>query len=412
MPVWACHPASLARSAVFSLCAPTAQRYIDYLTPRTLFVTNDYPPKTGGIQVVEDELYSRLDPSKLHVLAAAHADAPAFDARRPETIERIRQKTMLPTPGLARRLERLIDRFEPDVVAFGSALPLSLLGSVCIDRSVPYVTMTHGAEISMPASLPISKSLIRRALGGASGIVALGPWVAEWSQRAVAPDPAPPIIDIYPGVDTEFFCPGDRARARVALGLNPDRPTITSMSRLVPRKGMHLLIEASKIVRAFVPDVQVAIGGTGRERHRLDKLIADAGLGGTVKMLGRIPDENLADIYRAADVSTMLCHPRWRGLEQEGFGIVFIEASACGIPVVAGRSGGATDAVQDGVTGTIVDARDRHAVAAALVEFLQNPSLRDRVGAAGRSRAVDSFRWPLQARRFTEWMTEQFARRS
>lgn len=377
------------------------------MAPRILLVTNDFPPKIGGIQVVQEELCARLDPSRLSVLAAAHPGATTFDAGLPYPVRRVHAETMLPGPRLARTVAAACDRVRPDVLVFGSALPLGMLSAVPRGRAIPYVVMVYGADVSVPARLPAGRQALRRVVAGAAGVVALGPFVAG-EVRRVHRDLRVPMLEILPGVDTERFTPGLAEAARARLGLHTGRPTITSVSRLVPRKGMHLLVDATARLRGRFPDLQVAIGGTGREHRVLSRRIHRLGLAGTVKLLGRVPDESLVDLYRAGDVFAMLCHDRWLGMEAEGFGIVFVEAAACGRPVVAGRSGGAADAVADGSNGIVVDAADAVAVDAALSTYLADPALARRHGQAGRDRAVATFRWDVQAPRFAAWMAETF----
>lgn len=377
------------------------------MTPRTLLVTNDFPPGVGGIQVVQEQLFGRLDPDRLHVLASRHPQAGAFDASSPFEVTRFPQGTLLPTPLLRRRVREEIDRIEPDVVVFGSALPLGLMGDIPAGRGVPHVCFVYGADVPVPSRLPVVSRMLRSVLRGCSGLVAMGPWVAERAQRAAGREID--ICCVYPGVDADRFSPGDAGESRRALGLDPERPTVTSISRLVPRKGMHLLVAAAADLARRVPGVQVAIGGDGRERRRLEGLIRAEGVGDVVVMLGRVPDELVVHVHRAADVSTMLCHDRWLGLEEEGFGIVFVEAGACGRPVVAGRSGGSVDAVEDGVTGTLVDARSRVSVVGALTDYLSDASLASRVGSAGRHRAEKMLTWDHQGSVFVEWMSRRYA---
>ena len=378
------------------------------VSPKTLLVTNDFPPRLGGIQVVQRELFGALDPDRLRVIASEHPDAAAYDAEQPFELQRVPRNAMILPFQLRGTLRDAIRDFAPDVVVFGSAW-LSSLRPVAQAAGVPYVTMVYGADVPVPAAIPGVALWLRAGLRSASGIVAMGPWVANEARRALGTEPIPPILTVFPGVDTTEFTPGDKAAARISIGLDPERPTITSVSRLVPRKGMHLLVDtAAELVNDY-PDLQVAIGGTGREESRLRKLISDKRLQSTVRLLGRVPQSKLPDLYRSADVATMLCHDRWFGLEQEGFGIVFIEAAACGTPVVAGRSGGATDAVTDMVTGTIVDATDSADVGAALRKYLDDPQHAQQVGTAGRQAAETVFQWSIQSTAFAKWMSEHFS---
>jgi phosphatidylinositol alpha-1,6-mannosyltransferase len=205
-------------------------------------------------------------------------------------------------------------------------------------------------------------------------------------------------------VDAERFVPLDddaRAAARLRFGLDPAAPTVLSVSRLVPRKGMDVLVEAAAALAASVPDLRLAIAGAGRDRRRLERLALRHGA--PVTFLGRVADEDLPALYGAADVFAMLCRNRWSGLEQEGFGIVFLEAAACGVPQVAGRSGGSDEAVVDGVTGIVVGhPRSVDDAVAALARVVGDPVTARTMGAAGRSRACDEFTYDRLAARLHE----------
>src|SRR5205085_275998 len=181
-------------------------------------------------------------------------------------------------------------------------------------------------------------------------------------------------VVIPPGVDGARFVPtGPDARAatRRRFGLDPDRPLVLGVSRLVPRKGFDVVIDAV----AGLPGVQLAIGGAGRDRRRLERRAA-----GRAQFLGRVADADLPALYACADVFAMCCRDRWQGREAEGFGIVFLEAAACGVPAVAGASGGSHEAVADGETGFVVASRDVDAVRAAIARLIGDPALRDRMG--------------------------------
>jgi phosphatidylinositol alpha-1,6-mannosyltransferase len=194
------------------------------------------------------------------------------------------------------------------------------------------------------------------------------------------------------------LAPAERARARTEFGLPVDGRVVISVSRLVPRKGMDVLIEAAARLAPERPDVVVAIAGTGRDQPRLARRIASTGA--PVRLLGRVDDDQLPALYGCADVFAMLCRDRWGGLEQEGFGIVFLEAASCGVPQVAGRSGGAGEAVEDGVTGLVVsEPRDVAAATAALAGLLDDAGRRRRFGEAARRRAEAEFSYDVLAMR-------------
>ncbi len=363
-----------------------------------LLVTNDFPPKIGGIQTLLWELWRRLDPSDFAVLTTPHEGAEAWDAAQPFAVERTPDPVLLPHPGLVRRIDAAAERIGADVVVLDPALPLGLVGP---HLSRPYDVLLHGAEVTVPGRLPVARPALRHVLRGARRIVAFGGYPAAEAERA-AGGPLP--LSVVPcGIDTARFHPLDdrtRAEVRARYGLH-DGPLVLSISRLVPRKGMDVLVEASARLAAEVDGLQVAIGGSGRDRERLERRVAATGA--PVRFLGRVPEDDLALVYGAADVYAMLCRNRWAGLEQEGFGIVFLEAAAAGVPQVAGDSGGASEAVAHGESGLVVDdPRDADAVADALRRLLVDDELRARMGAAGRARALAGFDYATLAGRLAE----------
>jgi phosphatidyl-myo-inositol dimannoside synthase len=361
-----------------------------------LLVTNDFPPKLGGIQSYLWELWRRQRPDSFTVLTTPHDGAAAWDAAQQFRVERVTQAMLLPTRGMVRRIDSLTDEVGADLVVLDPALPVGLVGP---RLRLPYGVILHGAEVTVPGRLPVSRHLLGRVLRGATEVIAAGGYPAEEAERAAGR--ALPVTVVPPGVDTERFRPLDpeqRAKARARFGLPEDGRVIVSVSRLVPRKGMDVLIEAAARLAHGRPDLAVAIAGTGRDRARLDRLVSRTGA--PVRMLGRVPDEDLAELYGCADVFAMLCRNRWGGLEQEGFGIVFLEAAACGVPQVAGDSGGAAEAVADGETGLVVGRpSDVSAVAAALAGLLDDPDRRRAMGAAARDRTVAEFGYDRLASR-------------
>jgi phosphatidylinositol alpha-1,6-mannosyltransferase len=364
-----------------------------------LLVTNDFPPKVGGIQSYLWELWRRLPAARTTVLTTPHEGAAAWDAEQAYRVERTRQPVLLPEPWLGRQVDRLADEVDAGLVLLDPALPVGLVGP---HLRHPYGVVLHGAEVAIPARLPGVDRLQRRVLRGAQLVVAAGPYPAAEGERSAGR--ALPTVIVPPGVDTDRFRPLDddeRATARERLGLPVGGRLVVSVSRLVPRKGMDTLVRAAGILASGRPDLTVAIAGSGRERERLDRLVAETGA--PVTMMGRVPDEDLPALYGCADVFAMLCRNRWSGLEQEGFGIVFLEAAACAVPQVAGDSGGAADAVVDGVTGLIAHEPERpEAVAELLAALLDDPGRRATMGAAGRRRAVDEFAYELLAARLDD----------
>jgi phosphatidyl-myo-inositol dimannoside synthase len=361
---------------------------------RHLLVTNDFPPKVGGIQNYLWELWRRLPPDSFAVLTSPHRSSANFDRQQPFLIDRVREPVLLPIPGMAARIDRAARRFGADFVVLDPALPLGHVGPAL---ELPYALVVHGAEVAVPGRLPISRALLARTLRGASLVVAAGGYPAAEASRA-ARRPLPTCI-VAPGVDPGRFTPiGDRATARRALGLPDHGPLVAGLSRLVPRKGFDVVIDAVADLAVTHRSLHLAIAGSGRDRQRLERRAARRNA--PVTFLGRLGDPAAAQLLGCADVFAMMCRNRWGGLEQEGFGIVFVEASAAGTPSVAGRSGGSSEAVIDGVTGSVVnDPRDLAAVRAALSALIEDPDRRHEMGVAARARACEEFSYDVLALR-------------
>jgi phosphatidylinositol alpha-1,6-mannosyltransferase len=369
---------------------------------RHLLVTNDFPPKVGGIQNYLWELWKRLDPESFVVLtASSDPDATAFDAEqaaRGIRIERVPESSLyFPTPAALAEVRRCVRQHDIDLVLLDPALPLGLLGPRV---GVPYGVILHGAEVTVPGRVLGARAALAHVLRGASVVISAGRYPAAEGHRAAGEITAP-VVEIPPGVDASAITilgASERRAARARLGLPVDGPLIVSLSRLVPRKGMDVLIEAAGRLAPSYPDLVVAIGGAGRELVRLRRQAGTSPV--SVSVLGRVSDEDRAALLGAADIFVMACRNRWLGLEQEGFGIVFLEAAAAGVPQIAGDSGGAAEAVIHGVTGLVVERpEDPGNVAEALRALLADPELRHRMGVAARSRAQGSFDYKLLASR-------------
>jgi len=370
--------------------------------PRHLLVTNDYPPKTGGIQVYLHELWRRLEPGRAVVVTATSApDTEAFDATSEIAIERIGAKTLFfPTRRAKRAIESAIKGHQPDLVLLDPAWPLGLLGP---RLSVPYGVVVHGAEVTVPGRIPFVASSLRYVLKHAAVAICAGSY-PESEVRRIAAEYAPPIIQVPPGVDTLRFAPvapSRRDEVRTSLGLDETAFLVSSYSRLVPRKGMDTLIRAATRLKTQYPNLQVAIGGSGRDEQRLRTLAQR--LGAPVTFLGRVPDDVLPDWLGSSDLMVMDCRSRWLGLEQEGFGIVFVEAASTGVAQIAGRSGGSHEAVQNGVTGFVVgNSRSDDLLARAIRTLMTDDALRSQFGQASRAAAVERFDWNTLAARLSD----------
>jgi phosphatidyl-myo-inositol dimannoside synthase len=359
----------------------------------SLLVTNDFPPKIGGIQSYLYELWRRLPDTT--VVTTRYEGASVFDAQQSFRVERMREPVLLPRPGLAPRIDALAREVDAAAIFVDPMLPLGIVGRSL--RSAPHLVIAHGAEITLPGRIPGPNVVARGVLRAADGVIAAGAYPAREVVHA-AGRPVRGIV-VPPGVDVERFRPVDddaRASTRRRFGLDPHRPLVLGASRLVPRKGFDVVIDA---VAGLDASVQVAIAGAGRDRSRLERRVTRRGLGGRVRFLGRVSDADLPALYASADVFAMACRDRWMGLEAEGFGIVFLEAAASGVPAVAGRSGGSHEAVIDGETGLVVDPRSVGEVRGALLRLLGDASARRRFGAAARARAVSDFSYDSLAAR-------------
>jgi phosphatidylinositol alpha-1,6-mannosyltransferase len=352
-----------------------------------LLVTNDFPPKHGGIQSYLWELWRRLPADEVTVLTTPHPGASEWDREQPFRVVRSSSRVLLPTPAVAAEVRSLAAEVGAELVVLDPALPLGLIGP---SLGLPYGIVLHGAEVTAPGRVAGFRSVLRRVLLGAEVVVAAGGYPADEGELAARR--GLPVTVVPPGVDSDRFRPLDAAekeRARRRFGLPVDQPLVLGVSRLVPRKGMDVLVRAAAQLRSTHPEVVVAIGGDGRDRTRLERLATE--LAAPVRFLGRVPEDDLPTLYGSADVFAMLCRNRWLGLEQEGFGIVFLEAAASGVPQVAGRSGGAHEAVEHGSSGLVVDPTDVGQVVAALARLLDDPDERAAMAAAGRERARTQF---------------------
>jgi phosphatidyl-myo-inositol dimannoside synthase len=364
-----------------------------------LLVTNDFPPKIGGIQNYLWELWRRLPPDDVVVLTTPYVGTTVWDREQAFRVVRTREPVLLPQPWLARRIDQLATEVGAELVVLDPALPVGLVGPWL---KHPYGLVLHGAEVTVPGRVPFTKPLLSKVLRDAQVIIAAGGYPAAEGRHAAGRDL--PIVHVPPGVDVERFRPrtdAERAATRAKYGIPGDALMVLGQSRLVPRKGFDVLLQAAATLARKYPALQIVIGGSGRDRARLEKVAGEAGA--PAIFLGRVPEEDLAAMHGAADVFAMLCRNRWGGLEQEGFGIVFLEAAASGVPQLAGRSGGAAEAVVDNETGLIVDNPDSVAdVAAALDRLLADQHLRATLGKAARQRAEEFFTYDTLALRLAE----------
>jgi phosphatidylinositol alpha-1,6-mannosyltransferase len=365
---------------------------------RTLLVTNDFPPRPGGIQQFVHNLAVRQPADSVVVYASTWRGAEKFDAEQPFEVVREQTGVLLPTPAVAKRAAALARAHDCDRVWFGAAAPLGLLAdglrrNAGVTRAV---AITHGHEIGW-AALPGARQLLRRIARGNDVVTYLGEYQRSRLDRAL--HGLTDLERLAPGVDVDAFHPGvDGAEVRERHGLT-DRPVIVCVSRLVPRKGQDTLIRALPAVRRRVPDAALLLVSGGPYRAKLERLAREQGVESAVVFTGSVPWGELPAHYAAGDVYAMPCRTRAAGLDVEGLGIVYLEASATGLPVVGGDSGGAPDAVRAGETGYVVGGRDLEALTSRLIELLSDPARAKAMGDAGRAWVEREWRWETQAAR-------------
>jgi phosphatidylinositol alpha-1,6-mannosyltransferase len=361
---------------------------------RTLVVTNDFPPRQGGIESFVLSLATRLPPEDVVVYTARMPGDAAFDATLGFPVYRDRTATLLPTPRVGMRARQILASEQCTSVLFGAAAPLGLLaGSLREAGARRIVALTHGHE-TWWARVPGSRQALRRIGEQCDTLTYLGGYTRGILASALTPDAAARMRRLPPGVDSQVFHPGSGGDGvRRELGIAADRPVVVCVARLKARKGQDTLIRALPQVLRDVPDALLLIVGGGPERDRLERLVDATGVRHAVHFTGAVPWEQVAPYVDAGDVFAMPCRTRRLGLEPEALGIVFLEASATGLPVVVGDSGGAPDACLDGETGFVVDGTSPSAVAGRLTELLLDRDLARAMGERGRSWVRDSWHW-------------------
>ena len=366
---------------------------------KTLIVTNDFPPRAGGIQAFVHNLALRRPPGSVVVYAPSWKGASEWDARQPFPVVRHPTSLMLPVPTVLRRAGSIARSYECSSVLFGAAAPLGLLAPALRRYGVErFVGLTHGHEAGW-AALPVARSMLRRIGEGVDVLTYLGEYTRSRMAGALTGDAVARMRRLAPGVDEALFQAGaGGAEVRSRHGLE-GRPVVVCVSRLVPRKGQDALVRAWPRVLRAVPGAALLLVGGGPYRGDLEKLAASTGVTESVVVTGGVPWAELPAHYDAGDVFAMPCRTRRRGLDVEGLGIVYLEAAATGLPVIAGASGGAPDAVLDGETGVVVDGRSVPQIADAVIGFLTDPDRARVMGEKGRSWVEREWTWDRQAAR-------------
>lgn len=354
--------------------------------PRSLWVTNDFPPRSGGIEQFVANVVATLDPDGVMVLASPWEGDAAHDATLPYRVQRISRRPLLPTPGVVRAVNAAIAEHGAEVVVFGSAWPLAEMA----DRlDAPTVAITHGREAGM---CRFGFSTLVRRLGRRSTVMTL---LSDFTAERLEPvlSPLTSLHRLPGGVDTAVFTPdGPTMRDRHGLG---DAPTVVCISRLVPRKGQDTLVRIWPRVQQAVPDARLLLVGTGPIGDALEEAVAAGGLVDAVTFTGEVPWADLPAYYRTGDVFAMPCRTRLAGMDVEGLGLVFLEAQASGVPVVVGDSGGAPETVEHGRTGLVVDGDSDEEVLSAVIDLLADEERRRTMGRAAVDHVRERWDWQV-----------------
>ncbi|HVE91662.1 MAG TPA: glycosyltransferase family 4 protein [Actinomycetota bacterium] len=364
---------------------------------RHLFVTNDFPPKTGGIESYLVSLCSGFRPADVVVIAPARPGHQEVDESLLYRVVRVRGNYLRARRPLAKRIAEVASQQGIDAIHFLQTLPLGRLARRVKKSTGAFVSIfVHGSEVLVPGKAPLGASLVRRTLRSADVVFCVSRFT-EGAVLRVAGEQTPTAL-LEPSVDVDRFSldvSGSRVREEFRLG---SRFVVLFVSRLVKRKGADILIRAME----SMPRAVALVVGSGPEEKSLRELVKELDLGPRVLFAGRVPDDRLPEFYAAADVFCMPCNERYGGLDTEGFGIIYLEAAASGLACVAGRCGGTVEAVEDGVTGFVLEESTPDAVADALRTLESDEALRARLGAEGRQRAEDVFSPQAMARRFEE----------
>ena len=371
--------------------------------PSVLLVTNDFGPRAGGIETFVMGLLERVPKGEVIVYTSHQSSTGEYDRRwRDEYgVEVVRDKSsiLLPTPRVIRNLQKLIRRRNLSTVWFGAAAPLGVSARWLRKAGAEHiVALTHGHEVWWSKVWPFSWAISEIARS-----VDVVTYLGDFTHQAIARrfKDKNKLTKIAPGIDTEHFRPLDGRELREKYGI-ADRATIVSVGRLVHRKGQDRLVEAMPLVLKEIPEAHLVFIGEGPHRKRLDELVKKFKLENHVTFIGRIQYSDLPRHFSLGDIFAMPSRSRLFGLEVEGLGIVYLEASACGLPVVGGNSGGAPDAVKEGITGFVVDGNKLPEIADRIITLLKDDELRNQMGNAGRSWAMEEWQWKRWSQAFNQ----------
>ena len=368
---------------------------------KVLVVTNDFPTRRGGIESFVLALCQRMDPADVVVYTASMPDDEEYDAALPFPVYRDPSSILLPTPAVGRRAVHVMREHGCDQVMFGASAPLGLLAPTFRRAGAKrIVALTHGHEVWW-ARVPIARRVLRRIGDSVDVMTYVSEWCRDQIRPALSPETAARMVRLTPGVDTEQFradCGGDVVRKE--WDIPSDAPLVVCAARLIKRKGQDALLRSWQSVLAEVPDARLLLVGEGPYGARLMLLADSLAITDSVIFTGGVPWQQMPAYFDAGDVFAMPCRTRRFGLEPEALGIVFLEAAACGLPVLVGDSGGARETVSEGETGYLVNARNPEEIAGWLVELLADRHTAAKLGAEGRENVLRHWTWPDAARTF------------
>lgn len=373
---------------------------------KILFVTNDFGPRAGGIESFIMGLVERLPRATVTVYTSSQGDTARYDSKWLEDygvkVIRDQSKMLLPTLRVSRALKKIIQEEKFSIACFGAAAPLGLLASTLRRAGIArIISLTHGHEVWWAKVFPFNL-VIHRVGESVDALTYLGDFTRRNISSALSPKAREAMVRIAPGIDIAHFRPdGASSKLRDELGLS-SKSVIVSVGRLVPRKGQDRLIQALPLIRNSIPNVHLLLVGEGSYRKSLEKLVEEEKVKDHVTFVGRVSYNQLPEYFRCGDIFAMPSRSRMAGLEVEGLGIVYLEASGCGLPVIAGNSGGAPDAVVDGVTGIVVDGTNINAIAAAIVRVLSDPAKRKAMGVVGNEWVASGWSWEIWSAKFAQ----------
>jgi|UniRef100_UPI00404AE999 phosphatidyl-myo-inositol dimannoside synthase len=371
---------------------------------KILCITNDFGPRAGGIETFVMGLIERAPQGSIIVYTSAQGDTTSYDQAwlRDFGVEviRDRSKILLPTPRVIQSVKKVIARDSIKQVFFGAAAPLAVMArSLRRKGVVNIVALTHGHEVWWAKLWPFS-SAISSIGNSVDHLTYLGEFTKSEIAKALSTKAKSRLVKIAPGIDTDHFAPDSGSiQLRRELGLI-DKKVIVSVGRLVHRKGQDFLIQSLPAILEKHPTAHILMVGEGPYRKDLTKMVEKLKLSQSVTFIGRIQYKDLPRYICAGDIFAMPSRSRLAGLEVEGLGIVYLEASSCALPVVAGRSGGAPDAVDEGITGFSVDGTSTAEISSAIIKLLDDPVKAKAMGAAGRSWIIEKWRWEIWSKQF------------